>query len=364
VTGQVDPSGFDRLSDLRLAAEKLLAPDVWSYVEGGAGEERTLRENRDAFLRWRLRPRALAGIQAVDLRTTLLSISVASPVYVSPTAYQGLVHASAEAGTAKAACAAGVLAIFSTLSTLSLEEIARAAPAGPRWFQLYLQPEFETSQELVMRAEKAGFSAIVLTVDAPVLGPRDRQTRDGVAIRSTVPIGNGPHIVPPARGPELKKGLYAFPEDAAHTWEILERIREITDLPLVVKGLLAAEDARRAVEAGARAIVVSNHGGRQLDGAVAPIDALPEICAAVGRRAEVYVDGGVRRGSDILTALALGAKGVGLGRPVLWALSVGGEAGVARLLELINAELAVSMILAGRSRVSGIDRSLLVSTPA
>ncbi len=346
---------------MRGVAQKRLSPEVWAYVEGGAGEERTLEENRAAFHRWCLRPRQLAGIRTVDLRTTLLGTAVSSPVYVSPTAYQGLVHPTAEAGTARGAGAAGVLAMFSTLSSLSLEAIAAAAPSGPKWFQLYLQPEFQTTQELIERAEKAGYTALVLTVDAPVLGPRDRQTRDGVAIRSPVPIGNGPRILPPARAPELRNGAYEFPEDATVTWEILGQLREVTSLPLVVKGILTAEDARRAVDAGARAVIVSNHGGRQLDGAMTGLEAVPEVVEAVGAEAEVYMDGGVRRGSDVLTALALGAKAVGIGRPVLWALAAGGGAGVERLLSLLNLELAVSMMLAGRRSLTEIDRGLVAS---
>jgi 4-hydroxymandelate oxidase len=359
MTDEESSGGFETLSDLRGAAEKRLPPEVWAYVEGGAGGEHTLRENIAAFRRWHLRPAHLAGIRAVDLHTKLLQAQLTSPIYVSPTAYQGLVHPSAEAGTAEAASSAGVLAIFSTLTSLSLEEIAHAAPAGPRWFQLYLQPDIHVSRELVERAERAGYGAIVLTVDAPVLGPRDRQTRDGVAIRSPVPIGNGPHIVPPARAPEFREGLYEFPADATVTWEILSQLRGMTSLPLVVKGILTAEDARRAIDGGAQAIIVSNHGGRQLDAAITGLDALPEVATAVGGRAEVYVDGGVRRGSDVLTALALGARAVGIGRPVLWALAAGGKAGVVRLFHLLNQELAVSMMLAGRRTLSEIDRSLL-----
>jgi 4-hydroxymandelate oxidase len=363
MTEEPVPGGFQTLTDLREIAEHRLSSEVWAYVEGGAGEEYTLQENHAAFHRWRLRPDQLAGIGDVDLRTTLLGRAVASPVYVAPTAYHALVHPAAEAATARAASSAGVLAMYSTLSSKSLEEIAMAAPEGPRWFQLYLQPEFSATRELVERAEKAGYSAIVLTVDAPVLGPRDRQTREGVAIRSPVPVGNGTHIVPPARGPELKNGVYEFPPDAVVTWDILERLRSITPLPLVVKGILTGADARRAVEGGARAVVVSNHGGRQLDATVPPIDALPEVVNSVGTRAEVYVDGGVRRGSDVLTALALGARGVGVGRPVLWALAAGGEEGVARFLSLLNAELAVSMMLAGRRTVAALDASLLSPRP-
>lgn len=359
MTVEEPPDGFLTLSDLRAVAERRLPPEVWAYIEGGAGEESTLRGNHRAFEHWRLRPRMLAGIRTVDLRTHLLNDPVASPIFVSPTAYQGLAHPAGEAATATAASRSGTLAVFSTLSTLSLEAIAESAPAGPRWFQLYLQPDPKVTRELVARAEKSGYRAIVLTVDAPVLGPRDRQTRDGVAIRSTVPIGNGAHVVPPARTAEFRGGTYEFPADASATWEILDELRALTRLPIVVKGLLTAEDARRAVDGGARAVVVSNHGGRQLDGALTGLDALPDVVTEVAGRAEVYMDGGIRRGSDVLTALALGAKGVGIGRPVLWALGAGGEAGVSRLLTLLNTELAVSMILAGRSTVSQLDRTLL-----
>jgi 4-hydroxymandelate oxidase len=362
MSGVDPPGGFHTLSDLRNVAEKRLSPEVWAYVEGGAGEEYTLHESESGFHRWRLRPHNLAGIRSVDLRTTLLDHSVTSPVYISPTAYQGLVHPSGEAGTAKAASAAGILAMFSTLSSLSLEQIATAAPSGPRWFQLYLQPDFDVTHELVRRAEASGYLALVLTVDAPVLGARDRQTRDGVAIRSPVPLGNGKHVVPPARAPLFQNSVYDFFPDASAGWEILEQLRGVTHLPLIVKGILTADDAARAVEAGARAVVVSNHGGRQLDGAITALEALPEVVAAVGSRAEVYIDGGIRRGSDVLVALALGARGVGLGRPVLWALAAGGESGVTRLLSLLNAEVATSMMLAGRRTVAEIDRSLV--TPA
>lgn len=353
------PGGFLTLSDLEATAKAHTPPEVWAYVEGGAGEELTAGENHAAFRRWRLLPRQLAGIRSVDIRTSFLGQPVSSPLFVAPTAYQGLLHPSGEVATAKAASRAHDLAMFSTLSSFSLEEIAAAAPNGPRWFQLYLQPEFEGTRELVNRAERAGYSAIVLTVDAPVLGPRDRQTRDGVAIRSLIPIGNGPHIVPPARIPQFADDAYVFPPDATATWEILERLAGITRLPLVVKGVLTADDAKRAVAAGARAVVVSNHGGRQLDRAVASVEALPEVVAAVGARAEVYVDGGVRRGSDVLTALALGARGVGIGRPVLWALAAGGESGVSRLLSLLATELAVTMMLAGRRNLAEIGPDLL-----
>ncbi len=357
-------AGFQTLSDLESAARAKLTDPIWAYVQGGSGNESTVRDNVDAFRQWHLRPRPLAGIDAVDLRTSVLGETVSSPVYVCPMAYQALLHPEGEAATARAAAAAGQLAVYSTLSSRSLEEIAAAAPQGRRWFQLYLQPEFSASEQLIRRAERSGYSALVLTVDAPVLGPRDRQTHDGVAIRSPVPIGNGPGVVPPARAPAFQDGRYAFPPDACVDWTVLERLSRVTSLPLVVKGVLTAEDAAKAGDLGARAIVLSNHGGRQLDGAMTGLDALPEVVRAVGARTEVYVDGGVRRGRDVLVALALGAKAVGLGRPVLWALAAGGEAGVHRLLDVLNAEVAVSMMLAGRRTVAEIDRSLVVRRPA
>ncbi|MCI4353567.1 MAG: alpha-hydroxy-acid oxidizing protein [Thermoplasmata archaeon] len=356
---EVLPGGFLTLSDLEETAKARSSTEVWAYVEGGAGEELTASDNHAAFRHWSLLPRHLAGIRSVDLRTSLLGHPVSSPIFVAPTAYQGLVHSTGEVGTAKAASAARTLAMFSTLSSFSMEEIAAAAPTGPRWFQLYLQPDFAATRELVGRAERSGYSGIVLTVDAPVLGSRDRQTRDGVAIRSPVPLGNGPHIVPPARIPQSDGEVFVFPPDATATWEILERLGGITRLPLVVKGILTADDARRAVAAGARAVVVSNHGGRQLDRAVASVDALAAVVAAVGSQAEVYMDGGIRRGSDILVALALGARGVGVGRPVLWALAAGGERGVSRLLSLLQTELAVTMMLTGRRNLAEVGPELL-----
>jgi 4-hydroxymandelate oxidase len=351
--------GFRTLSDLPGAASRALPPAVWDYIEGGAGEETTLRANRAAFQRRVLLPRVLVDITRLDPTTQVLGQTVSAPFYVSPTAYHGAIHPHGECGTARAASAAGVLAVFSTLSTASLEEIAEAAPAGPRWFQLYLQPEFATSQRLVERAERAGYSALVLTVDMPVLANRDRQTRTGFAVDASPRLGNGADIVGPSRSPEARGRVFTLRSETSAGWDIIERLGRITRLPIVVKGVLTGEDARRAVEHGARAVVVSNHGGRQLDAAPASLDALPEVVEAVGSRAEVYLDGGVRRGSDILMALALGARAVGVGRPILWALGVGGEAGVARILSLLKLDVVTSMALTGRRRISEVDRSLL-----
>ena len=305
----------------------------------------------------------LAGIETIDLSTTVLGEPVRSPIFIAPTAYHGALHPDGEIGTARAAGGAGLLAMFSTLSSLPLEAIAAAEPRGPRWFQLYLQPEFAGSRALVERAERAGFSAIVLTVDVPVLGVRDRQARAGFAIESSVPIGNGPGVVPPARAPARTAHGYALRPDGAAGWAVLDRLREVTALPLVVKGILTAADAEEAARHGARAVIVSNHGGRQLDRAPAALDALPEVVEAVGDRLEVYLDGGVRRGSDVEIALALGARAVGLGRPVLWALAAGGEAGVARLLGLLEEEFATAMVLTGCRRISEVSRELVDRSP-
>jgi 4-hydroxymandelate oxidase len=301
----------------------------------------------------------LVDVTEIDPSTSVLGTPVSAPFFVCPTAYQGSIHPDGEPGMARAASAAGILAAFSTLSSTSMEEIAAASPAGPRWFQLYVQPEWSSSARLVQRAERAGFSAIVLTVDLPVLANRDRQAHGGFALAQWPPLGNGADTYGPPRGFGARGPVFTLPATAANTWEVLDRLRELTHLPIVVKGIMDPDDARRAVENGARGLVVSNHGGRQLDGAPASLDALSEIVAAVGSSAEVYLDGGVRRGSDIVMALALGARAVGLGRPFLWGLGVGGESGVARVISLLKVDLATSMALTGRRTIPEIDRTVL-----
>jgi 4-hydroxymandelate oxidase len=351
--------GFRTLGDLEAAARRKLTDPLWDLVEGGAGEERTVEANRAAFRRYALRPRAFADVSSVDLAAPILGTSFDAPFFVAPTAYQGSIHPDGEVATARAAAAAHVLSVFSTVSTLPLERIAGDAPAFPRWFQLYLQPDFSATEELVRRAEAVGFTAIVLTTDVPVLGSRDRQYRSGLAIDRAVPFGNGSKVIIAARHPTAHGATYRLPPPADATWEIVDRVRALTRLPLLIKGVLTAADARQAIVHGAKGIVVSNHGGRQLDGARATLDALPEVVDAVGTHAEVYLDGGVRRGSDILIALALGARAVGIGRPILWALATGGEAGVARYFELLKMELAISMAIAGRRSIAEIDRTLV-----
>ena len=352
-------AGFSTLSDLEEAAAKKADRAAWAYIQGGAGEEWTMRANREAFHRRTLRPRVLVNVETLEIGTTLLGTRTSAPFYVSPTASHGLVHPDAEAATARAASNAGIIAAFSTLSSISLEDIARAAPDGPRWFQLYLQPEFSATRSLVERAEKAGFKAILLTVDMPVAGTRDRETQAGSPLASAITLGNGSEVVRPLRSPNVTGDHAHIRKEASYTWDVMDRLRETTRLPIVLKGILTREDARRAVDHGARGIVVSNHGGRQLDGAPASLDALTEVVEEVGSELEVYFDGGIRRGSDIVMALALGAKAVGLGRLVLWALAAGGEGGVSKLLSLLKTDLATVMALTGRRTISEIDNSLI-----
>jgi 4-hydroxymandelate oxidase len=354
---------FVSLSDVEEAAGRAVPERIWSYVMGGAGTEWTDRANRAEFDRWVLRPRVLAGVSKVDLSTTVLGETVRAPFYVAPTAYQGLVHPEGEVGMARAAARAGALAMFSTLSSASPEAIARARPRGPRWFQLYLQPEWEATERLVRRAEKAGFGAIVLTADTPVLGVRDRQLRSGFAIDSSLPLGGGPGVVPPSRGPEFEGDSYSVGRRYGESWEAVDRLRSVTDLPVVVKGVLGGADARLALAHGAAGVVVSNHGGRQLDRSPPALAVLPEVVRAVRGRAEVYLDGGVRRGTDVLVALALGARAVGIGRPLLWALAAGGGAGVERYLSLLATDTASGMILTGQSAIRHLDPKIVAPWP-
>ena len=354
-------AGFTTLSDLEKAASKKTRKPAWAYIQGGAGEEWTMRANLEAFRRRTLRPRVLVDVENLELGAIILGTKVSAPFYVSPTASHGLVHRDAEAATARAASKANVLAAFSTLSSISLEDIASAASTGPRWFQLYLQPEFSITKSLVERAEKAGYKALMLTVDMPVAGNRDRENQAGSPLASPTVLGNGKEVVRPLRNPVIEDDRAHIRKEASNTWKAVDRLQEITRLPLILKGILTREDARLAVVHGAKGVVVSNHGGRQLDRAPASLDALPEVVEEVGSEVEVYFDGGIRRGSDIVTALALGARAVGLGRLVLWALAVGGEAGISRLFLLLKTDIATVMALVGRRNISEIDESLINS---
>jgi 4-hydroxymandelate oxidase len=346
---------FRTLAELEQIAAARVPSGIWDYIQGGAGEERTLAANRAAYRHYALLPRVLAGLESIDTSTSFLGKAVGAPYFVAPTAYQGQVHPDGELGTFAAAARSGVLAVLSSLSSFSLEQAASAGGAGLRWFQLYLQPDFDRTAELVRRAEQAGYAAIVLTVDAPVLGVRDRQSHEGFALDVPVPIGNGREFATPARAPTREGDVFRLRADARSRWDVLEQLRSVSRLPLVVKGVLRREDARKAIDLGASGIIVSNHGGRQLDAAPATLDLLPGIVEEVGGRAEVFLDGGVQRAADVVIALALGARGVGIGRPVLWALAAGGESGVDRYLALLQAELVNAMAQLGASTLAELD---------
>jgi len=330
-------------------AQAKMNPAFWDFYQGGSDDEVTLRANRTAFERIRLRPRVLVDVSAgaLNMRTTVLGTPVSMPILVAPTALHRMAHPEGECATAQGAGMANTLMIASTTATRSIEEIAQAA-SGPLWFQLYVYPSFQVAEKLVRRAEAAGYRAIVLTVDLPYLGNREKDRHNNV----TIP----PEPFYEANFVDVEeKGQPWVPL----TWESLSWLRSITSLPILVKGILTAEDAVLAVEHGVTGIIVSNHGGRQLDTALASIDALPEIVEAVTGRCEVYIDGGIRRGTDILKALALGARAVLVGRPILWGLAANGAQGVFQVLEILRKELELSMALAGRPTLDSIDRTLL-----
>ena len=330
-------------------AQAKMNPAFWDFYQGGSDDEVTLRANRTAFERIRLRPRVLVDVSAgaLNTRTIVLDTPVSMPILVAPTALHRMAHPEGECATAQGAGMANTLMVASTTATRSIEEIARAA-SGPLWFQLYVYPSLQVAEKLVHRAEAAGYRAIVLTVDLPYLGNREKDRRNNV----TIP----PEPFYEANFVDVEeKGQPWVPL----TWESLSWLRSITSLPILVKGILTAEDAVLAVEHGVAGIIVSNHGGRQLDTALASIDALPEIVEAVTGRCEVYLDGGIRRGTDILKALALGARAVLVGRPILWGLAANGAQGVFQVLEILRKELELSMALAGRPTLDSIDRTLL-----
>lgn len=360
----MDATGIDALEEL--AGARLPAPAM-DYFRGGADDEATLTDNVAAWRRLRLRPHVLRDVSAVTSATTVLGTPVAAPVLVAPTAYHLVAHPDGEAGTARGAAAAGSLMTLSTFATQSLEEVAAAAPDGARWFQVYVHPDRGWTADLATRAAAAGYSALVLTVDVPVLGRRRRDERNRFALpeplrRAHDPGGGSPQVTPPVNGSELAAHA-ARASDPALSPDDIGWLRDVSGLPVVVKGVLRGDDAARCVDAGAAAVAVSNHGGRQLDGAIATADALSEVVAAVGGRAEVYVDGGLRGGSDVVKALALGARAVLVGRPVVYALAVAGWEGVRDVLMAYAQETARAMALCGVSDVDGLTPDLVRSVP-
>lgn len=322
---------------------------AWDYQAGGAGDERSLADSRAAWDRLRLRPRVLVDVASRDLTTAALGMALEHPIIVAPTASHRLCHPDAERASARGAAAANALFTLSTITSVPMEEIASAAPGAPRWFQLYAPTDREASRALVDRAVAAGFSALVVTVDLPLPGNRERDRRNRFEVEL------GVHL-PPDQPVDPETGVVVLP---TMDWDDLAWLRSACGIPLLAKGILRADDAVRAVEAGCDGIWVSNHGGRQLDTAIAPADALPEIAAAVGDTALLVVDGGVRRGIDVLKGLALGADLVAVGRPVLWGLAAEGPDGVQRVLDILRDELSLAMALAGCRRITDVTRDLI-----
>ncbi|MBA3347534.1 MAG: alpha-hydroxy-acid oxidizing protein [Actinobacteria bacterium] len=333
------------VADFEALAEAALEPGAFGYFAGGAGDERTLRENVAAFGRLRLRPRVLVDVGETTAATTVLGTPVSMPLLVAPTAFHRVAHPDGEQGTARAAAAAGTIMCLSTIATAGPAEVASAAPGAPRWFQLYVFRDRGITRALVEAAIEAEFSAIVLTVDAPRLGRRERDLRTGFRIPNDVLV---PSVAAAEGGWRGASPLEALSHtDPTLSWRDLDQLVADCPLPVVVKGIQTGEDAALAYEHGAAAVVVSNHGGRQLDDVAPTIELLPEIVDAVADRLEVLVDGGIRRGADVVKALALGARAVLVGRPVLWGLAAGGEAGVLRVLELLHEEIELALALVG-----------------
>lgn len=351
------------LDDLEVDARRAVGDMAYAYYSGGADDERLLQGNIDAWGHWQLHPRMLAGIDGVSSATTMLGSVVSSPVAIAPTAIQGLAHRGGEAATARGAAAAGALMILSSLATCPLEEVAAAAPDAPRWMQVYVLRERTRTVELVHRAAAHGYRALVLTVDAPVSGLRLREWRMGVHLPDDLALPNlaGDSADSARAGGFMAVVTHEF--EPALTPDDIGWLAELSALPVVAKGVLRADDAVRCVEAGAAAVVVSNHGARQLADAPATADILAEVVDAVAGRAEVYVDGGLRRAPDVAKALALGARAVLVGRPSLWALATGGAEGVTALLHWYEKELCRTMALCGAATVQELDRSLVRRTP-
>ena len=372
------------IEDLRRLAQRRVPKVVFDYLDGGAESEITLRENQRAFEVVTFRQRQCVAVPQCDLRTTLLGMNLSLPALLAPVGYSSLLHRKGEPAAARAAGAAGIGYTLSTISGYKLEDV-KAASSGPVWYQLYMIGGRDLAEAAIERARLAGFSALVVTVDTPVAGMRERDVRNGTrqllsgAILPMIPflpqvlarprwlasflLGGGvpklANVVVPGQGPMPLMDAMAALAHAVVTWDDLRWMRDVWPGPIVIKGILTGEDARCAVDHGAAAVVVSNHGGRQLDGAPATLRALPEVVAAVNGRAEVLVDGGIRRGGDIVKAICLGAKAVLLGRAYAYGLAAAGEAGVARAIEILRTDLERTLKLLGCPSISMLDRSYI-----
>jgi isopentenyl diphosphate isomerase/L-lactate dehydrogenase-like FMN-dependent dehydrogenase len=347
--------------DYERLAEERLDPGAWSYFAGGADDERTLRWNNEAYTRWQLRPRVLCDVSTVSTETTVLGTRVSLPVLVAPVAFQRMAHADGEEGMARAAAAAGTVMCLSTIATATPADVAAAAPEAPHWFQLYVFKDWGLTTALVEQAVDAGFSAVVLTADTPYLARREGPLRTGFVIPEEVRIP----AVDTAHGTlepfSIHEHFSLFSPSVS--WRDVERLSSASGLPIVVKGILTAEDARLACEHGAAAVGVSNHGGRQLDGVPGSLDALPEVAEAVDGRVEIYLDGGIRRGTDVVKAVALGARATLAGRAVVWGLVADGEAGALHVLELLRDEIRLALSLLGCTTPEALGREHVARAP-
>ena len=350
----IDLGSVVRLTDFEAPARERIHPAAWAYYSGGGYDEHVLADTLAAWDAFRLRPRVLADVTGIDATTTILGRPASLPIGIAPAALHGLAHRDGELATARGATAAGAIHVVSTVASHTIEEVAEAAPGGRRWFQLYVQRDRAVTRSLVERAAAAGYEALCLTVDLPVLGYRDEVLR--------LKFDPGPDAYPNLPKRDVWRSDAALDEmvdmrSVALTWDDLDEIRSWAPIPLVLKGILTAEDARLAVEHGADAVWVSNHGGRQLDRVAAGIDVLEEVVNAVEGRAEVYLDGGIRRAPEVLIALALGARAVFTARPFLWALASAGEAGVTHGFAIFREELERGLALMGTPTPARLTRA-------
>jgi 4-hydroxymandelate oxidase len=347
------------LSDFEPAAQRRMSHNAWEYFSSGVADEITLRWNREAYDRLRLRPRVLVDVSRIDTKVSLLGQQLSHPVLLAPAADQRMVHPEGEVATARGAGDADTIFVLSSFTNTAVEEVVKNA-SGPLWFQLYVQRDRGFTRDVVQRVEAAGCKAVCVTVDSPTFGPRNRQAR---AKYELAPGLSRPHLPPATKGNVGRGGLQVFPEwvEPALTWRDIGWISSICTIPVLIKGVLNPEDADRAANEGIAGIIVSNHGGRNLDTVPATVDALPQVVDKVAGRIPVLVDGGIRRGTDVVKALALGANAVLIGRPYLYGLAVAGSHGVQLVIEILRNELEMAMGLLGRASMQAIDRSVLWS---